>query len=155
MAPRSMAAVAPALPWRTRGAGVPPRTELRGSSHALIAQARGLLADSVAAEAAGERFCLAHVAALRIAAAVFAARGRPPGTRRRLVSAWVLVDTVAPEFADWAAYFAAAAPARAAVEAGAVSAVSHRSADEQVQAATEFLHVVETSLGMLSPALAS
>jgi hypothetical protein len=47
-------------------------------------------------------------------------------------------------------YFAAGAPLRAAVEAGALSAVSPRVADDQVRAAREFLALVEDSLGLLA-----
>jgi HEPN superfamily protein len=57
---------------------------------------------------------------------------------------------VAPEHAEWAAYFAAGASVRAAVEAGAVSAVSARAADDQLRSATEFLALVEDSLGLLA-----
>lgn len=133
----------------------PPRTTLPGSPSALVAQARSVLTDAADADSAAERFRLAHLGALRTAAAVFADRGRPTATRRRLISAWVLVEAVAPEFAEWAAYFAAAAPARAAVEAGAVSAVSERDADDQLRAAAEFLYLVESSLGLLSAPMAS
>ena len=71
-----------------------------------------------AAADVGERFRFAHLAALRVAAAVLAERGRPASARRRLISVWVLLDSVAPELADWAALFAAGAPVRAAIEAG-------------------------------------
>ena len=121
---------------------------------ALLAQARAMLADADREPSAGDRFRIAHLAALRISAAVFAERGRPAGTRRRLMSAWVLLRSVAPELAEWGEYFAAGAAARAAVEAGAYSAVTTRQADDQLRAALEFLHVVEGSLGLL-PALAS
>lgn len=120
-----------------------------GSAAALVAQARAVLADSARADSAAERFRLAHLAALRTAAVVFAQRGRPSGRRRVLVSAWVLLPEIAPEYREWAAYFAAAAPARAAVEAGASSAVTARDADDQLRAATEFLGLVESSLGLL------
>jgi len=127
----------------------------RGAAHGLLGQASSVLAEASAAGTAPERFCLAHLAALRTAAAVFAERGRPATARRRLVSAWVLLESVAPEFGEWAAYFAATAPARAAVEAGAVSAVSQRDADDQLRAAEEFLSLVESALGLLSTPLAS
>ena len=70
------------------------------------------------------------------------------------MSVWVLLDLVAAEFADWARYFAAGAGARAAVEAGALQAVSARDADDQVRAAAEFLGLVEPTSGMLAAALA-
>ena len=121
----------------------------------LLHAARELLAEAEHEPSVGERFRLAHLAALRTSAAVFADRGRPAGTRRRLISAWVLLRAVAPELAEWSGYFAAGASLRAAVEAGATSAVGPRQADDQLRAATEFLHVVEGYLGLLSPALAS
>ncbi len=132
-----------------------PRPGLSGSARGLLAQARSVLAEAAAADSAADRFRLAHLAALRTAAVVFAERGRPASARRRLVSAWVLVESVAPEFSEWAGYFAAGAPARAAVEAGAVSAVTSRDADDQLRAAGEFLMLVEDSLGLLPARLAS
>lgn len=126
-----------------------------GSAVALVAQARTVLAEADRAWDVGERFCLAHLAALRAAAAVLADRGRPAGVRKRLMSVWVLIDAVAPELTEWSTYFAASAPARAAVEAGARHAVGRRDADDQLRAAEEFVRVVERSLGLLAPALAS
>jgi hypothetical protein len=99
----------------------------RGSVLGLLTQARSVMADAVAAD-----------------------RSRPAGARRRLVSVWVLLDKLAPEYAEWAAYFAAGAQVRAAVEAGAISAVTSRAADDQIRAATEFLSLVESSLGLLA-----
>jgi hypothetical protein len=126
-----------------------------GSAAALLGQARLVLAEAAAAAEVGERFRLAHLAALRVAAAVLAERGRPASARRRLVSVWVLIDSVAPEFAEWARYFAAGAPARAAIEAGSRQVVSAREADDQLRAARDFLGLVEPSLGMLAAPLAS
>jgi hypothetical protein len=122
----------------------------RGSALSLLGQARIVLDEASAATDPGERFRLAHLSALRTAAAVSAQRGRPAATRRRLMNVWVLLERVAPEHGEWAAYFAAGASVRAAVEAGAVSAVSPRSADDQLRAAMDFLSVVEDSLGLLA-----
>ena len=116
----------------------------------LLERARRVLDDAARAPTAGDRFCLAHIAALRTAAAVLADRGRPAASRRRLVNAWVLLERVAPEYVSWAAYFAAGARTRAAVEAGAASAVTPRAADDQLRAAAEFLRLVEASLGQLA-----
>ena len=118
-----------------------------GATYAVLDQARGMLAEARREPTAADRFSLAHRAALRTTAAVFAERGRP--SRRRLVSAWVLLDTVAPEFATWSAYFASTAQTRVAVEAGATSAVSQSDADEQLRAAEEFLAQVEDSVELL------
>jgi hypothetical protein len=122
----------------------------RSTPLALLSQARGSLAEAEAAVEPGERFRLAHLSALRTAAALCASRGRPTAARRRLLSVWVLLDRVAPEHGHWATYFAAGAQIRAAIEAGALSAVSARTADDQIRAATEFLTVVENSLGLLA-----
>ena len=123
-----------------------------GAPLVLLATRRVL---SSAERGPAERFRLAHLAALRTAAACSPTGAARAGSRRRLLSAWVLLERVAPEFGEWAAYFAAAAPARAAVEAGATSAVSRRDADDQLRAAQEFLALVEASLGLLPARLAS
>jgi SAV_6107-like HEPN len=129
----------------------PPATR---SATSLVEQARAMLRDAERETDAAEQFRLAHLAALRAAAAVFAERARPSG-RRRLVSAWTLVDAVAPELSDWSAYFARTADTRAAIEAGARSVVSDRDADDQRHAAEQFLALVEQSLGLLAAPLAS
>jgi hypothetical protein len=122
----------------------------RGSVVDLLRLARIVLDEARLSPDPGERFRLAHLSALRTAAAVLALRGRPAATRRRLVPIWVLLDKVAPEHRDWATFFAAGASVRAAVEAGALSAVSPRAADDQLRAADEFLALVEGSAGMLA-----
>jgi SAV_6107-like HEPN len=122
---------------------------------ALLGQARSVLAEARSTTDVGERFSLAQLAALRAAAALLAERGRPAAARRRLLSVWVLIDSVAPEFREWATFFAAGAPIRAAVEAGALSAASSRAADDQVRAAATFLELVESALGLLAAPLAS
>jgi hypothetical protein len=126
-----------------------------GTAGVLIGQARLVLGEAAATVEVGERFRLAHLAALRAAAAVVAERGRPASAPRRLTSVWVLLDSVAPDLADWARYFAAGAAARAAVEAGSLHAVSAREADDQLRAAGEFLRLVEPLLGMRATPLAS
>jgi hypothetical protein len=126
---------------------------LSGGALPLFGQARSVLSEAALADTPGERFRLAHLGALRTAAALFAVRGRPGGTRRRLVSAWELLETVAPEFAEWGTFFAAGAPVRAAVEAGAREAVTQRAADDQLRAAQDFLRLVESSV--LAPRMAS
>lgn len=123
----------------------------RRSAEGLLAAARHGLAEAAAASRPGERFALAHLAALRAAAAVLAARARPapvgPGRRRRPASAWRLLAVIAPELGEWAAFFAAGAGKRAAAEAGAPGAVSAREADDLVREAETFLGAVTTALG--------
>jgi hypothetical protein len=120
----------------------------------LAAQASAMLGEAATAASIPERFRLAHLAALRAAAALFAAAARPP-RRRGPVNAWALVRAVAPELARHADYFAASAAMRAAVEAGAVSAVTATDAARELVAAARFLADVEESVGMLVPATAS
>lgn len=136
----------------------PGRAASRWAVHpALVAleRARVGLAEAAAAEGADERFRLAHLAALRAAAAVLADRGRPASARRRLVSAWLLIEAVAPEYREWAELFAAGAASRAAIEAGALGVVTRRAADDELRAAGEFLQLVASGIGLLSAPLAS
>jgi hypothetical protein len=123
----------------------------------LLATARSALREAERSEFPPERYATAHLAALRAAAAVLAARARASDARsRRPMSAWVLLNGVAPELGEWAAYFAAGADKRAAALAGLRSAVTAREADDLLRDATTFLALVETTLGVLpdgAPAL--
>jgi len=72
-----------------------------------------------------------------------------PGARRRpQKNAWVLLAEVAPEFAEWATFFAAGAGKRAAAEAGSTRAVNEREADDLLRDADRFLALIESSLGL-------
>ncbi|MGC4895872.1 SAV_6107 family HEPN domain-containing protein [Micromonospora sp. DT31] len=115
----------------------------------LLVVARAGLAEAARTRPDGLRYAAAHLAALRAAAAVLAARARPAPTRRhRITSVWVLLAAVAPELDEWAAYFAAGASKRAAAEAGIPRVVTAREADDLLRAAEEFVTVVETALGL-------
>ncbi|MBC7372856.1 MAG: chromosome segregation protein SMC [Frankiales bacterium] len=117
----------------------------------LLTLARRGLLEACAAATPGERYAAAHLAALRVAAAVLACRARPatgPARRTRPTSAWVLLATVAPELAEWAEFFAAGATKRANAEAGLPTAVTAREADDLVRDAEAFLVMVEGSLGL-------
>jgi hypothetical protein len=114
--------------------------------------ARGLLADAslglgraCAAGDPADRYAIAHLAALRGAAAVLAARARP--TRGRQGSVWTLMTRVAPEFAEWASFFAAGSAKRQAVQAGLPAGVTAREADDLVRQVALFLSLVGESLG--------
>jgi hypothetical protein len=56
-----------------------------------------------------------------------------------------MLADVAPEFAEWAAFFAATEAKREAVRAGATTIVSVREADDLVRDAQCFLTIVERS----------
>jgi len=121
-----------------------------GAALDLLALARRGLGEAALTERPGERYAAAHLAALRVAAAVLAARARPvdAATRRRPRSAWTLLPEVAPELGEWAAFFAAGAGKRAAAEAGLARAVTAREADDLLRDAETFLGLVETTLGL-------
>ncbi|MGY1885574.1 SAV_6107 family HEPN domain-containing protein [Blastococcus sp. SYSU DS0753] len=124
---------------------------LPAAAAGLLRQAHRGLAEAAAATDPRERYATAHLAALRAAAAVLAARTRPEGGRRRPRSAWVLLGQVAPELGEWATFFAAGAAKRAAAEAGLSRAVTEREADDLVRDVRGFLAVVEAGLGVDAP----
>ena len=78
---------------------------LPATTHSYLARAAESLSEAVAATEVTTRYACAHVAALRAAAALLAARARPavPTRRKPQKNAWVLLAEVAPELAEWAA----------------------------------------------------
>ncbi len=116
-----------------------------GSAMALLEQARHSLVDAECAPDPADRYVGAHLAALRAAAAVLAARARPGG-RTRPTSAWVLLPGVAPELAEWAAFFAAGSATRVAAQAGVTRLVTARDADDLVRQVGQFLVLVERAV---------
>ena len=103
-----------------------PRCRVAPSALALLESARCGLAAAEGEASAGARYVAAHLAALRAAAAVVAARAEPGTTtrRKRPQSVWELLPRVEPALQEWAAFFAAGAAKRAAAEAGLPRAVS-------------------------------
>jgi len=118
--------------------------------------ARDLMLAELATRAT-DRYAAAHLAALRSAAAVLAARSGSPETwqpvcgarngRRRPASAWDQLRAAAPELTDWADYFAAGAGKRSAAAAGLSSAVSAEEAEIHYRDAGAFLGLVRALLG--------
>ncbi|WP_394434875.1 SAV_6107 family HEPN domain-containing protein [Streptomyces sp. SGAir0957] len=132
-----------------RRAGAPP------AALDLLSQARAGLEEAAVLEPPNERYATAHLAALRTAAAVLAARGRPeetPKRRARIRSAWEVLPEIAPELADWGALFASGADRRARAEAGIRGAASARDADDLLRDVAMFLRLVERML-VLQPVL--
>jgi hypothetical protein len=116
---------------------------------AHLTDSRSCLAEAATARTPASRYVAAHLAALRAAAAILAARPRPmEGRRRRLRSAWELLPEAEPSLAEWAAYFAVSAAKRAAAEAGMVRGVSAADADELLAEADTFVTLVEDLLGL-------
>ena len=108
-----------------------------------------LLAAQFSAEA-WERFTHAHLAAVRAAAAVVAARGRPAG-RGAPRTVWEMLGLVAPDMTRWAALFADAARLRAALEAGRFDAVSAARAEQALCDAEDFVDVARAAAREGSP----
>jgi hypothetical protein len=125
-------------------AGVP----VPGAALDCLRRAALTLREAILADDPAQRYALAHVSALRTTAAVLATRARPTGHAARQRNAWVLLRHVAPEFGEWADYFAAGAGKRAAAEAGVRGAVTVREADDLVRDVDHFLAAVETSFGL-------
>ena len=143
------------MPTRARArSGAPPAGpfSLPATTHSYLARSAESLRDAVVAADVPTRYACAHVAALRAAAALLAARARPAGSsggrRRPQKNAWVLLAEVAPELTEWATFFAAGAAKRAAAEAGSLRAVTEREADDLVRDADRFLGLVEEALGL-------
>jgi hypothetical protein len=116
---------------------------LPAAAHSYLERSADSLRAAMTSDQACERY------ALQATAALLACRARPaPGRTRRQRNAWVLLTQVAPEFTEWAQFFAAGAAKRAAAEAGSVRAVTEREADDLVRDADRYLALIETSLGL-------
>lgn len=105
-------------------------------------------AELLAAQFSGEaweRFTHAHLAAVRAAAAVVAARGRPSG-RGAPRTVWEMLLAVAPEMARWAAVFADGARLRAALDAGRFDAVSVARAEQALCDAEDFVDLAKIAV---------
>ena len=84
-----------------------------------LRRARSSLAEAELARRPSDRYLAAHLAALRVVAIVLTHRA-PPGTGRlegRPRNAWRMLAEVAPELAEWAAFFAATESRRDAIRA--------------------------------------
>src|SRR4051794_38054342 len=96
--------------------------DVPAASFAYLERSAASLREALTSTDVGMRYAHAHVAALRATAALLASRARPARAARRgrpvQRNAWVLLAEVAPELAEWAAFFAAGAAKRAAAEAG-------------------------------------
>jgi SAV_6107-like HEPN len=123
------------------------RPPLSPSARVLLERSRAGLLAAAASRTCSERYLAAHMAALRSAAAVLAARGRP-GARGGPRSVWEVLPRIAPEMGEWASFFAATASRRAAIEAGRGEMITAREADDLLRDAEAFHHVVEASFGL-------
>lgn len=138
-----------------RPSGIDPSTELAPgalfAAAALVERAGRGLAISRATDDPDERYALAHLAALRTAAAVLAAYGPSAlggRSRRRgpAVEVWQTLTERAPELAAWAAVFSESARRRQEVARGVQA--SEDEADDLVGRAEDFLENVLRHLGL-------
>lgn len=116
------------------------------SALGLLAQAEQGLTAAVRQPQPAARFAEAYLCALRAAAALLAARGRPHRGRAKPTSVWTLLSSVAPEMREWAAFFASCSTTRAAVQAGITSRVGPRAADDLVRQSGQFIALVHRAV---------
>jgi hypothetical protein len=136
------------------------RAPVASTSLDLLDRSRASLLEACRTSDASERYVEAHLGALRAAAALLAARSLPSGagssssgrairtstTRSRPRSVWELLPRVAPELTEWAAFFAASARRRAAIERG--GRIGARESDDLLRQAENFLEIVQDLLGL-------
>jgi hypothetical protein len=113
----------------------------------LLTRAFENLDEADRAKSSIARYIAAHLAAVRAAGAVISARLPPEQARMcRPSSMWELLPRVAPELADWAAYFDAGTPRRAQAERGQRNAVNAQHAEEMFTQARQFATLAEEML---------
>lgn len=121
----------------------------------LLDRAHATLAQAAVASAATDRYIQSHLAALRAAAALLAARpdgvrgtrGNMTGRDGRRGNVWQAVTRLAPELGEWAAYLAWCADRRQAIETDGIPVV-RRQADDLLRSAQIFVGLVEAALGL-------
>lgn len=111
----------------------------------LLALAVSEVESAIVEPVPARRYVQGHLVAVRAAAAMLAARARPTDSRGPR-NVWSVLSGVAPEFQEWAQFFAAGAGKQAAAEAGLDRAVTAREADDLVRDAHKFLDIVVGSL---------
>ena len=127
-------------------AGVPVHAPVAATVLELVDRSRASLLAACRTSSVSERYVEAHLAALRAAAALMAARSRP--TRRsRLRSVWEVLPEVAPELTEWAVFFAGTAQQRAALERG-TRVPSAREADDLLRQSETFHGLIQSCLGL-------
>lgn len=107
-----------------------------------LQRVRGVLIEAELTEPPGERHAAAQRAALGVAAVLLALRGARVRTRRDV---WQLLASAAPEYAEWAGFFAATAQVP-----GRPRAISAREADDLVRDAGAFAELVGSQVATLA-----
>jgi hypothetical protein len=92
-----------------------------------------------------DRYLAAYLAAMRTAVTVLAVRARPRHSSGP-ADVWQVLAHLAPEFGEWAAFFAAGRQKWLLVQAGATALVSEREADDLLRDAQDFHDLVARRL---------
>ena len=127
-----------------------PASDVAPSALAFLKAARRELEAGKRDSSAANRYLAAHLAALRAAAAILAARPDPRARRKRPRNVWKALPQVEPAFGAWAARFTAGATKRRAAEAQLPRAVSRREANKLLRDAETFVSCAESAIGALS-----
>ncbi|MBK1786151.1 hypothetical protein JHE00_17625 [Prauserella sp. ASG 168] len=107
----------------------------------LLAQARHGLAEAGAETDPVGRFTGSYLSALRAAAAILAARGRPHRGRAKPESGWTLLEGTVPELRQWAVFFAGHSARHAAAQAGVTRRITAELAEELHAQAGQFVAI--------------
>ena len=112
----------------------------------ILADAQRCLDRAMASTDLADRYAAAHLGALRGASAVLATLPRPVSRTVRNASAWTQLERLAPEFAPWAAFFAAGSAKRKAAEAGMTRLITAAETDDLIRQTGRFLELIDQSL---------
>jgi len=117
---------------------VPPYlADLRRAEQALL--------EAELSSTPAERYLASYLAAMRTAVTVLAVRARPRHSTGP-ADVWQVLARLAPEFGEWAAFFAAGRQKRLLVQSGATALVSEREADDLLRDAQDFHDLVARRL---------
>ena len=114
----------------------------------ILADAHRSLDRAMSTDDLADRYAAAHRGALRGASAVLATLPRPVSRTVRNASAWVQLERLAPEYAAWAAFFAAGSAKRKAAEAGMTRLITAEETDDLIRRTGQFLALIDDSLVM-------
>lgn len=136
-----MKTMSPMTGARAAGPEIPPYlADLRRAESALLSA-------ELSTGPAG-RYLAAHLAAMRTAVTVLAVTARPrrSGGSGGPADVWQVLARTAPEYGEWAAFFAAGRQKWLLVQSGAYALVSEREADDLLRDARDFYDLVSRRL---------
>ncbi|MEJ7650960.1 MAG: SAV_6107 family HEPN domain-containing protein [Nakamurella sp.] len=132
----------------------------QAAARELIADAGRGLGSAIRATGTADRYAAAHLAGLRAAAALLAVRASPssgraagsgsiagrarPSRAGGRGNVWDLLERVAPELAEWAAFYRAGIGKRQLAEAGIGRAIGVRETDDLIRQTGDFIDLVES-----------